>query len=136
MISAEFILVFGVILFTIGLAITHFQRSSWPSLVMYAAGLGLCAWVLLAANVTPTVDDVTYHPVKQGMAARDTPFDYIVVKDADGKQHFVNLNEALGIKVPQDGRAYKIARVSYKQSVLGLSFDHSAKYQLITDQSN
>ena len=133
--SAEITLICGVVLFLFGLAISHFHKRSLPSLVLNGVGLGICAWVLLAANVTPVVDDVTYHTIKQAPVAAGAGswVDYIVVKDIDGKKHFVNINEKMGIKIPKDGRTYKIARVSYKKHTLGLSFKHSAKYQLIAD---
>ncbi len=131
--SAEITFIVGVALVLIGLTTTHFFSRSLLSLVPSGAGLSICAWVLLAGTMTPSVDDITYHSIKYFPAVGGGVVDCILFQDVDGKKHFVNINRTMGIKIPNDGRTYKIARVSYKKHRLGLSFSRSSKYQLIVD---
>lgn len=131
MISAEMVLIFGVCVFVLAMGLGTFYRSTWMSLVLYGVSVGLCSWVLVAANVRPPANEVTYHTVQHRILSDGTAIDYIIVQDEAGKDRTVNINEALGIKVPDNGKSYSIARVRYRRSVLGLVFNYHDSYKVV-----
>ena len=134
MISAETVLIFGVALFILGMAARAFfrlPRWGWPTTSLYVVGCILCGWVLIAANIQPAANDVTYHDIQQRPLNDGTAVDFIMLKDSWGNQRLVNINKTLGVKVLGPSQRYRVARVQYNPSMLGLSFHRPDSYKLV-----
>ena len=132
MISIEFAVVIAIVLFMAGssVAIYHnrMTKAAIAALVWSVITMG---WVLLAANlgVRPVVD-VTYHEVVKKRLSDGSYMDIIVIQDAYGRPHIININRQLGISVPLD-QMYQVARVEYARRCWGLQLRSLHNYKVV-----
>jgi len=132
MFSVEIAVVAAILLCLVGIErAIYYGHATKLSIALLTGSLLLGAWIVTAAFTDRPVVNVTYHPIAQHTLPDGTVIDVMAFWDEIGRAHVVNINSALGLKIPTDGQSYQIARVKYSRSAWGLKFGKRHKYRVV-----
>jgi hypothetical protein len=139
-IYAESVFILSLLILLFALALHYYNVTYQKSKKLTKCSLGLLltflilvSWITIASVFADesSVVDVSYHPIIRNELSDGTFIDLAVIKDNDGVTHLVNLNESLGVSIPNDGGKYQVARVERSGVSFGLKFGDRRNYKII-----